>query len=85
VVGHDHECVQLIVFEGAGVVMNRFDYHVGDCGLPKIQSASASVIQKSIHGDESAPRIHCFRRKAAVRREAVVESPSEEDRSADFV
>ena len=34
VVGHDHEGKQNVVFEVSGVVLDGFDYHVGDGRLP---------------------------------------------------
>jgi hypothetical protein len=34
VVGHDHEGMQNVVSEVSGVVLDGFDYHVGDGRLP---------------------------------------------------
>ena len=34
VVRHDHEGMQNVVFEVGGVVLDGFDYHVGDGRLP---------------------------------------------------
>jgi hypothetical protein len=34
VVGHDHEGMQNVVLEMSSVVLDGFDYHVGDGRLP---------------------------------------------------
>jgi hypothetical protein len=34
VVGHDHKGMQSVAFEFCGVLLDGFDYHVGDSRLP---------------------------------------------------
>jgi hypothetical protein len=50
VVGHDHEGVQLIVFENLGVVQKSIDNHVGQSWLARVAGTRPRLVQQSIHG-----------------------------------
>src|ERR1035437_135750 len=65
--------------EGAGVVLDGFHDHVGHGRLAKVECASAGFVQQSIHGVERLSGSERGRRESSVGRQAVVETPREEN------
>ena len=85
VVRHDHEGVQDIMSEDAGVVLDGFHDHVGNGRLAKVECAGAGFVQQSIHGVEGLSGVERGRGEGTVGRQAVVETPGKEDGLLRFV
>ncbi len=79
VVGHDHEGMQNIVFEGGGVVLDGFDYHVGDGRLPQVKRPGTGFIQQAIHGGKCPSGVEICRRESPVEGQTVMETPGEKN------
>jgi hypothetical protein len=71
--------MQDVVIELRGVVLYGFHDHSGDGWLPKIQRTGMGFIQQAVHGGKCLSRIDICRRERPVRRQAVVQTPGEED------
>ena len=79
VVGHDREGMQNVVFEDSGVVLDGFDYHVGDGRLPQVKWPGTGFIQQAIHGGKCMSGVESCRRGSPVAGQTVMETPGEED------
>jgi len=48
VVGHDYEGMQNVVFEVSGVIVDGFDYHVGDGRLSQVKRPRRGFSKRSM-------------------------------------
>jgi hypothetical protein len=77
VIWHDYEGMQSIVPEDISIVVDGFHNHVRDGRLAEVDRSSAGFVQQPIHRGKSPSRVESLRRESPVRRQTVVETPSE--------
>jgi hypothetical protein len=82
VVHHHHIIVETIMAQSALLIVNSLDNHGSDRGLAKIKRPCASVIEKAIHCEKGFTRGSSWW-KVAASGKTTVQSPREEDWSAD--
>ena len=83
VVRHHNIGVKLVVLFPFPIV-DGFDYHGCDIGATKVQRAVAGVVEKAVHGHEGLSG-GGGRRESAIRWEAAIEAPSDENGLAEGV
>ena len=78
VVRHHDIGVKLVVSNIPLVVVNGFDYHLCDLRPSKVQRARAGVVEEAVHRHEGLSG-GGGRGEAAIRREAAMQAPGDED------
>ncbi len=81
VIRHHDKGMQDIVMERLGAVLDSAHNHLGHRGYAQIGSAGTSLVQHSIERVVRFSGIDGRGRESAMRREAVVEPPRNEERS----
>jgi hypothetical protein len=76
--------VKLAVLHVPLFILDGFDHHLGKPRLAKVQRTSVSGVEKAVHRQEGLAGSG-RRRKSAVRREAAMQTPGEEDGLPDGV
>ena len=84
VVRHNNIGMELAVPHVLLFVVDGFDYHRGELRTAKVQRTSVSGVEKAVHRQEGLAG-GGRRRETAVRREAAMQTPGEEDGLSDGV
>ena len=84
VVRHHNIRMELVVSHVPLFMVDGFDYHLGELRLEQVQRTRASGVEKAVHRQEGLAG-GGRRGESAVRREAAMQTPGEEDGLSDGV
>ena len=75
---HDHECMQLIMPQHRGVVLDGLHNHVRDCLPAKMERTGAGFVEETIHRGKGLSGTDGSHWEGSIRRQTSVKTPGEE-------